>query len=67
MSGAGESFLSSHGRLDVLVNNAGGMATPELRTAQGFEMHFGVNHQDTSRWRGSPCLFCSNPLSVSCV
>ncbi len=32
------------GRLDLLVNNAGLMATDEARTAQGVEMQFGVNH-----------------------
>lgn len=31
-------------RLDVLVNNAGLMAVPYARTADGFEMQFGVNH-----------------------
>ena len=41
---AAAEFLSTHDRLDVLVNNAGLMATPEQRTAQGFEMQFGVNH-----------------------
>ena len=30
--------------IDVLVNNAGVMATPLGRTAQGFETQFGVNH-----------------------
>ncbi|WP_330458613.1 oxidoreductase [Streptomyces sp. NBC_00820] len=30
--------------LDLLVNNAGVMMLPELRTAQGFEMQFGTNH-----------------------
>ena len=29
---------------DVLVNNAGVMALPFSRTAEGFEMHLGVNH-----------------------
>jgi NAD(P)-dependent dehydrogenase (short-subunit alcohol dehydrogenase family) len=29
---------------DVLVNNAGVMALPFSRTAEGFEMHIGVNH-----------------------
>jgi NAD(P)-dependent dehydrogenase (short-subunit alcohol dehydrogenase family) len=32
------------GRLDLLVNNAGLMALDASRTAQGFEMQFGVNH-----------------------
>lgn len=31
-------------RLDVLVNNAGGILSPRRETAQGFEMTFGVNH-----------------------
>lgn len=31
-------------RLDLLVNNAGLMAVDEARTAQGFELQFGVNH-----------------------
>ncbi len=30
--------------IDVLINNAGVMATPLSRTAQGFETQFGVNH-----------------------
>ena len=30
--------------IDVLINNAGVMATPLGRTAQGFETQFGVNH-----------------------
>ena len=41
---AASRFASSHDRLDVLVNNAGLMAAPLQRTAQGFEMQFGVNH-----------------------
>jgi NAD(P)-dependent dehydrogenase (short-subunit alcohol dehydrogenase family) len=32
------------GELDVLVNNAGVMAIPEQRTADGFEMQIGTNH-----------------------
>ncbi len=31
-------------KIDVLINNAGVMHLPEQRTAQGFELHFGVNH-----------------------
>ncbi|GAA1926100.1 oxidoreductase [Streptomyces sodiiphilus] len=39
-------FAGSWGtdRLDVLVNNAGLMAVPYTRTADGFETQFGVNH-----------------------
>lgn len=32
------------GHLDVVMNNAGLMAVPLTRTAQGFESQFGVNH-----------------------
>ena len=32
------------GALDVLVNNAGVMATPHRRTADGFELQLGTNH-----------------------
>jgi NAD(P)-dependent dehydrogenase (short-subunit alcohol dehydrogenase family) len=41
---AGAQFLGRHSKLDLLVNNAGVMATPFEHTAEGFEMQFGTNH-----------------------
>ena len=37
-------FRESYGRLDLLINNAGLGELPYGKTAQGFELHFGVNH-----------------------
>ncbi|KAL5384330.1 hypothetical protein DPSP01_005477 [Paraphaeosphaeria sporulosa] len=37
-------FLSKSSTLNILVNNAGVMQTPEGRTEDGFETQFGVNH-----------------------
>jgi NAD(P)-dependent dehydrogenase (short-subunit alcohol dehydrogenase family) len=41
---AAHSVLRSSETLDVLVNNAGVMATPQRRTADGFELQLGTNH-----------------------
>ena len=37
-------FADAHDSLDILIANAGVMACPEQRTAQGWEWQFGVNH-----------------------
>ena len=43
---AAEEILGRHQTIDLLVNNAGLMAMPERRTADGFEMQFGVRARD---------------------
>ena len=39
-----ERFLARHPTLHILVNNAGVMACPPAKTADGFELQFGSNH-----------------------
>lgn len=41
---AAEQIARAHGRIDLLINNAGVMATPEGRTEDGFETQLAVNH-----------------------
>jgi NAD(P)-dependent dehydrogenase (short-subunit alcohol dehydrogenase family) len=41
---AATEFLDRGVPLDILINNAGVMATPLERTAEGFELQFGTNH-----------------------
>jgi NAD(P)-dependent dehydrogenase (short-subunit alcohol dehydrogenase family) len=39
-----ERLRSEHDGIDLLINNAGVMATPRGRTSDGFELQFGTNH-----------------------
>jgi NAD(P)-dependent dehydrogenase (short-subunit alcohol dehydrogenase family) len=41
---AAEFLEASGNKLNILINNAGIMATPEATTADGFESQFGTNH-----------------------
>lgn len=38
-----DTFLQNHMQLDVLINNAGVMTPPASKTAEGYELQFGVN------------------------
>jgi NAD(P)-dependent dehydrogenase (short-subunit alcohol dehydrogenase family) len=42
--GFAKAFLTEHRALDILLGNAGVMACPLRRTAEGWEMHFATNH-----------------------
>ena len=41
---AAEQVATSHGQLDLLINNAGVMAPPRQLSRQGYELQFAVNH-----------------------
>ena len=42
--GFADRYKATHDGLDLLINNAGVMAPPRRRTADGFELQFGTNH-----------------------
>lgn len=41
---AGREAQDRFAKIDLLINNAGVMACPQMQTADGFEMQFGTNH-----------------------
>lgn len=41
---AANTFISKSSKLDILMNNAGIMATPYSTTEEGYEIQFGTNH-----------------------
>jgi NAD(P)-dependent dehydrogenase (short-subunit alcohol dehydrogenase family) len=43
-AGAKQILVQSGGKINIIINNAGIMATPEGRTVDGYEKQLGVNH-----------------------
>jgi NAD(P)-dependent dehydrogenase (short-subunit alcohol dehydrogenase family) len=62
-------FAARHGRLNVLINNAGVMACPLARTAQGWESQFATNHLGHFLLTGllTPLLVAGAPSRVISV
>jgi NAD(P)-dependent dehydrogenase (short-subunit alcohol dehydrogenase family) len=58
--------LASHDRIGLLINNAGVMATPFGRTADGFEQQFGINHLGHFLLTGllAPALVAGAPARI---
>lgn len=44
IASAADTFKAKEQRLDILINNAGVMATPYSMTKEGYEIQFGTNH-----------------------
>ena len=49
---AADDVKSRFNKIDGLINNAGIMQTPDLKTADGFELQLGTNHLGHFLWTG---------------
>ncbi len=64
-----KAFLAKHARLNLLINNAGVMACPLMRTAEGWENQFATNHLGHFLLANSllPALIAGAPARVISV
>ncbi|WOF74847.1 oxidoreductase [Parvibaculaceae bacterium PLY_AMNH_Bact1] len=64
-----EGFLTTHDRLDILINNAGIMACPLARSPEGYESQFATNHLGHMllTCKLAPALIKAAPARVVCL
>lgn len=64
---AAKGVVAAYDRIDILINNAGIMATPKGQTAEGFELQIGTNHLGHFAWTATlwPLLASSSARVVT--
>jgi NAD(P)-dependent dehydrogenase (short-subunit alcohol dehydrogenase family) len=64
---AAKGVAATYDRIDMLINNAGIMATPKGQTAEGFELQIGTNHLGHFAWTATlwPLLVSSSARVVT--